>query len=219
MMRGAWALLACLVGTNAAAAAPFTYHLLGTITGLDDSGGRFGVSVGERVPIDITVDTAYGGGPGTIANFSTQNWVGPGPLIGVTVGNISGGAGGYQEFYIYNNRPGSDGRLFDGWNVQATGPMASLIEIDFRSDDLDTIVSTALGGPLNAELLDIGHFFYSLRAPGAAPHVTARIDGVRDVDASVPEPATLAVFGTALFGLAVLRRRWRPCRQTRLIAD
>jgi hypothetical protein len=209
MIRLAWAVLACLASANVAAAAPFTYHLLGTITALDDSDGRFGVAVGERVAIDITVDTAYGGGPGTHASFSTQNWIGPGPLIGVKVGHITGGAGGYQEFNIYNNHPGLDGELFDGWQVQTTGPMSSLIEIDFRSDDLDTTINTALGGPFDATQLDLGYFFYSLRAPGAPPHVTARIDGVQDVDVSASEPTTLAVLGTVLFGLAVLRRRGR----------
>lgn len=170
-----------------AQATPIDYAFRGIGTGTLDGASFDGAFTVAEVGNTTGVDVA---GPGIIGN-ATSGTFSAGPLVATLTG---------QNVVFDNTSPPEPTIEF----AQQPGPASEGITNQaFETYGLTAALTVNDGTPTNAQAT------FSTSAGDLSFTNISALNFQATVPAAVPEPASLTVLGTALFGLAALRRRER----------
>lgn len=182
-----------LMATTAVDAAPITYNFAATINQVGiNSATR--VTVGEQIPISITVDSAFPGGPVYNYNIST-----PTNLITAANFNTISEDGLFQTITIVpgasidfrTGSPQTDG----GFDLMLTGAQNG------------ALATGALPASLSAASFTGGTFSVT---EVISPLIQGYSGTINGLAVTVPEPASWLLLGVGLLGLLAVRRAEHP---------
>lgn len=194
-----------LLLSSAAQAAPVTFDLTGTVTqaaNLFSAPAPGPVTIGEQIPIVITIDRAYqpdtpGGG--------TYSYSGGNPIEGFTPIILSASFAGMDNNGLFQTivvAPSS------GMSLTAGNPMTSSGFSLSLSDALAGVLpTTELPLTLSAADFTAGTFSVTTLFSAATNGFSGVIDGLAGSTSAVSEPASWITLAVALVGLTLVRRR------------
>lgn len=204
------------VASLPASAASITYDFAGTLSSPIPADLASSYSVGQSFSGSYTFDSttaALGGSTSSTAVYDALT------AFSFTLGGTNGSSSSSAEIQV-GNIPPVGGEISDRYAVVSrtsdglvttglpTGFTAVFVSIRL-DQNAGTLFSTALTLPTDITLADFdtSSFFLDLIPPTGGPDET--LTGVLTAfgPAPVPEPASLALFGTALLGFAAVRRR------------
>jgi hypothetical protein len=207
MKRLLLAVILSLLLSTGAHAALVTYNFVGAVSYLDDPGGYFGYSPGQRVPVSLTLDTSVPDADPSPHHGDYGNaGFGRGalrPLVQLTIGSNTIFGQEWQWLDIYNDIVDANGDVRDEISGSATTVKGPTISFSFQAINRDALQSDALGQALDPEQFDYASVGMNLRV-GFPPYLDVDLE---HAVTGVPEPSALAMFGAALLGLTWLRRK------------
>ena len=177
-----------------AGAMPVTYAWTGTVT--ENNSGFPGVSVGETIPISLTLNNAVANQSATpdVGVYSSAFGVPP-LILAVNIGGVTI-AGSFQTVDVSDNHMGIDEFLIST-GTPLTGCCFTIL---FETSHVGVLTSNAI--PL---LIDPTKFEIATFSEHLFPSVGGSFSGTIDSAVSVPEPAARMLFGTGLLAIIFLR--------------
>jgi len=196
------ALLSSLVAT-AAQATPVTYTFTGTINQVGNQLGLASTTIGEQIPISITVDTAA---PGAARPDGSIIYTYGGPPFNSTIRVIQVANFGREalqgDVQSVTVQPSLGISFATGGRNSATGFTLSL------SDPVAGVLTdAALPTSLNAGDFAAGTFTVTEIGSPTIYGYSGTINSLANGLVAMPEPGTLGIVATGVFALACWRRR------------
>jgi hypothetical protein len=190
---------------SAADAAPITYNWIGTVeTANDFAINNSDLSIGEQIPISLTLDFAHVDDTDASPNraFYQRSTLVPSIVRAVDIGGVTD-FGSFQSVEILNDVGGVDKFMINTYDPHLGGTTG--FTFTFVSADTDVLTSDAVPTVLDPALFTAT---FSIDATGSQEQIRPRATGTIDALAqAVPEPGSLALFAPALLGFIKLRRR------------
>ena len=191
-----------LLLSSAAQAAPVTFDLTGTITQTSTTPGEVNATVGQQIPIIITIDDAY---PATMPGGGTYSYNGGNPVTGfepIISSATFAGMDFASLFQTVSVDPGS------GIAFQTVGPQVSAgFDLDLSGALPGALPTTALPMSLSASEFTNGTFSVTELENPTTIGFSGVIDGLASAATAVPEPASWAMLACGLAALAWFRSR------------
>ncbi len=187
-----------------AQAAPVTYLFTGTVDQIGTASAPGFVTLGEQVPISITVETAYPvdqslSTPGSFVYFASGTGF---PAASVIIAANIAGENTDNIFQTVTVQPGS------GISLQTFGPQINFgFNLSLSGALAGELATGAIPESLNANGFTAGTFSVTNAFSPTFEGFSGTIDGLAVPGLAVPEPASLFVIASGLAALALLRRR------------
>ena len=183
-----------------AAATPITYAWTGTVDTVEP-GYPAGVTVGETIGISLTLDNSFADqDPSPNRGLYSSTPATPPLVLAVDIGGNTT-TGSFQTVEVLD-----DYRGVDGFEVSTSSQMTGAgFDIMFETKHVGVLTSDAIPFAINPANFEMAAFSVD-RFPAFTMFLPA-FSGTIDTERPVPEPSSLAVFGSGLLGLAWVRRR------------